>query len=431
MAENDILTATELDAWIDQLQSVMTGRVIVVYDACESGSFQNVLQSPDRTIITSTSAEERAKFLNQGSMSFSFFFWTYIFDGMTLEEAFNGAAQNINFSFDSQTPVASGLEPGVVVGSGVNQNFGQAPIIGQVSPPQTLTTETSATIYASDITSSGGIERVWAVIWRPNVESGSPDSPALNLPKIELVYNGARYEGVYDNCTDNGTYQVAVYAYGDGLTSLPKLTTIAKNYNLKRRVILVGGTETTGTAWSAIEKSLQYAYGAVKAQGYADDSELKVYAPRSIPGVTATVSQPMLEYLGSAITQWDTQNTQDLVLYLVGAGTDGSFRLNGTETLTAATLDGWLDSLQGQMSGKVTVVYDADRSGSFIPVLTPPTGRQRIVITSTGAGGAAYFSADGQSVVFLQFLEPDCKRGAGLQRLCLCPEGHRVLEPAR
>ena len=304
MAENDILTAAELDAWIDQLQSVMPGRVIVVYDACESGSFQNVLQSPDRTIITSTSTEERAKFLNQGSMSFSFFFWTYIFNGMTIEEAFNTAAQNINFAFDSQTPVGSGLETGVVVGSGVDQNFGQAPIIGQVSPPQTLTTETSATIYASDITCSGGIERVWAVIWRPNYEP-SPDSPGLNLPKIELVYNGTRYEGVYDNCTTDGTYQVAVYAYGDGLTSLPKLTTIAKNYYLKRRVILVRGYRDDGDAVERHREEPADAYGAVKAQGYADE-ELKVYAPRSIPGVTAMVNQPTLEYLGSAITQWDS-----------------------------------------------------------------------------------------------------------------------------
>ena len=84
------------------------------------------------------------------------------------------------------------------------------------------------------------------------------------------------------------------------------------------------------------------------------------------------------------------------MLYLVGAarimGHSGS---TSTETLTAAALDGWLDSLQGQMSGKVIVVYDADRSGSFIPLLTPPAGRQRIVITSTGAGSAAYFSAEG------------------------------------
>ena len=397
MAENDILTAAELDGWINELQEKMTGRVIVVYDACESGSFQNALQGPNRTIITSTSEGERAKFLNQGSLSFSFFFWTYIFNGMTLDEAFNAAAQNINFSFDSQTPVGSGLEPGVVVGNGVDQHFGQGPVIGQVSPPLTLTWETSATIYASDITGSAGIESVWAVIWRPNYET-SPDSPALNLPQIELVYNRARarYEGVYKNCTKHGTYQVAVYAMDrTGRTSLSKLTTIAKNYNLKRRVILVGGTETAGMPWSNIEKSLRYAYGAVKAQGYADDTELKVYAPHSIPGVTATVSLNTLEYLESAITQWGAENTQDLVLYLVGAGSDGAFRLNDTETLTAAALDGWLDSLKWKITGKVIVVYDADRSGSFIPLLTSPAWRKRIVITSTGASSAAYFSAEG------------------------------------
>ena len=57
-----------------------------------------------------------------------------------------------------------------------------------------------------------------------------------------------------------------------------------------------------------------------------------------------------------------------------------------------------LDTLQTQKPGsRVTVIYDGDYSGSFIPLLIPPTGEKRIVISSTCATSPAYFRGQGKS----------------------------------
>ena len=73
----ETLQATELDTWLDELQEHISGKVIVVYEACESGSFVPVLtptSGTHRVVITSASAGQSAQFV-EGSISFSDFFW--------------------------------------------------------------------------------------------------------------------------------------------------------------------------------------------------------------------------------------------------------------------------------------------------------------------------------------------------------------------
>jgi hypothetical protein len=70
----------------------------------------------------------------------------------------------------------------------------------------------------------------------------------------------------------------------------------------------------------------------------------------------------------------------------------------GTTALMASELDRMLDTLQADKPGsRVTVIYDGDYSGSFIPQLLPPQNEKRIVITSTCATAPAYFRGQGKS----------------------------------
>ena len=85
-------------------------------------------------------------------------------------------------------------------------------------------------------------------------------------------------------------------------------------------------------------------------------------------------------------------------MYLVGPGENGAFRVNGAETLPASGVDGlgdWLDDVQDALpeSGKVMVVYDADRSGSF---LAPLAASDRIVVASAKATQTAELGVGGQ-----------------------------------
>ncbi|MBK8455259.1 MAG: hypothetical protein IPL34_18375 [Thiofilum sp.] len=75
----EVLQASELNQWLTELQAVMPGKVTVIYDACESGSFQPLLTNSTypRTVITSTRAGENAYF--QDAISFSHLFWNQVF----------------------------------------------------------------------------------------------------------------------------------------------------------------------------------------------------------------------------------------------------------------------------------------------------------------------------------------------------------------
>ena len=91
MSETEVLRAEDLASWLNELQETMQGLVTIIYDACESGSFVSKLVPPSgrqRIIITSTSPGEPAYFLSQGALSFSYTFWSQIFGGAKIYDAY-------------------------------------------------------------------------------------------------------------------------------------------------------------------------------------------------------------------------------------------------------------------------------------------------------------------------------------------------------
>jgi hypothetical protein len=134
-------------------------------------------------------------------------------------------------------------------------------------------------------------------------------------------------------------------------------------------------------------------------------------SPLTIQGVDLA---PTLANLDDAFERWADKDTRDLVLYLVGNGKDGTFKLNDHETLTASELDGWLDSLQTRTNGEVMVIYDGCRSGSFLPLLNPPAGKERVVIASTGADRPAAFLSGGD-ISYSRFFWNQVANGASLR----------------
>jgi streptogramin lyase len=411
MSGNQTLNASDLDSWLDSWQTTLSGKVIVIYDACESGSFLLSLIPPvdkERIIITSTSSGESAYFVTQGSISFSNYFWTHIFNGLAVKDAFVLSQESISFATAYQNPLldANGngngnqaedfsLVQNIYIGNGT-QIHGSAPVIGAVSPAQTISGTNSTPLFADNVTDEDGVARVWAVIRPPDYSQGSPDNPVHELPSIDLMPAGEnRFEASYDNFSITGTYQITIYARDRiGNSATPKLTSVSVENPLQRKAIIVVGALFSDGIWTGIERNVKLSYEALSFQGYTND-DIYLLSPASIPGVTKIPVLPTLSNLSYALNNWAVSNTQDVVLYLIGQGESGSFQINSTETLTASLLDGWLDSLQSSIPGKVSVIYDACRSGSFLSFLRPPADRERIVLASTGGNQAACFLSDG------------------------------------
>ena len=120
------------------------------------------------------------------------------------------------------------------------------------------------------------------------------------------------------------------------------------------------------------------------------------------------VDGPSLHYaLKDAINSW-AKDASELVIFFVDHGLPDNFIVYATseysEQLNVDDLDDWLDSLQQNMIGPITFIYDACHSGTFASKLVPPTGKEKDRIVITGASDEpAYFR--GEDSFSFQFWE--------------------------
>ncbi len=427
MSSTEVLTAEQLASWINDLQSTMVGKVTVIYDACEAGTFQQELwpsNGEDRLVLTSTAPGENAVFISQGSISFSNYFWTHVLNGVNIKDAFLLSVEALASTVDHQRPqidvngngIANEstdyeLAASIFIGNGIDLRS-DAPIIGSVTESQSVSGTSTAEIVADNVTDNDGITRVWAVIRPPDYRQGTSGNPIQELPSFDLIPSGGdQFTGSSSIFTTAGTYQVAVYAMDRiGNTAIPKLTSVTVENPLTRKVVLIAAGDATDPLWSEYERSANLSYEALRQQGYGDDDIYYMSATGTV-GVDVT---PVLSNVEFALTDWATNQTQDVALYVVGQGEATGIRLNESESLTPNALDGYLDSLDDSIPGAISVVIDADYSGQFVSSLTPLSDKTRIVITSTTDERFANFFVAGE-ISFSKFFWRKIFNGASLR----------------
>lgn len=403
-----ILDADLLDTWLDQIQEKTGVSVIVIYDACKSGSFLDKLLPPnglDRVVITSSQADENAYFVSQGAISFSVFFWTQVFNGSSIQESFLLASSamkepvryQVAMLDDNGNGIANESNDGLLakdlfIGNGVEIS-GEAPIIHSVSPDQIINNKSEARIIADSVQDSDGIARVWAIIRPPQYQPNPYLHPVKDLPTIEFSYKSSgHYEAIYSDFNTEGVYQVSVYAMDRvGNTSSPVMTTVSVMNPLSDKAILVAGAANEHTSRQAIDRNAKLAYEALIFQGYASKDITFLSVSENSSQATAFANKQNIE--NAIITTND--NTKDLLLYLVGKGENEHFQINDDETITVNEIDQWLDQIKQNIQGYISIIYDADCAGSFVSHLTETSTPQRIVIASTGKSGIANNGAAG------------------------------------
>ncbi len=263
------LRAEELDNWLDTLQlNIPELRlVVVVYDACESGTFLPLLAPPEgkeRIVMTSASAQP-AYYLDSGRRSFSYQFWDAVYAGQNVGDAFRwGRNQMLTYQKALIDADSSGSSPDPETESKIAdpvifrrgyQPETKRPNIFNYSRPQTLGEETSGNLWAAvaQVGDDIGISRVWAIVMPPDFDPGSPDIPITDLPSFELSNpdGDGVYEGTYDNFTVKGTYTVTLTARNTkNLDSLSRQATVVKSLGncisqVPEPQTVTGGTSAT------------------------------------------------------------------------------------------------------------------------------------------------------------------------------------------
>jgi len=428
--DNNMLSANDLNLWLDQLQKTMKGKIILLYDACYSGSFISSLASDNdqRIIITSTNSNEKAKFDSQGAITFSYNFWSHVFNGLDVYDSYELARNTTNYHIDDQNPQidADGNgyanedsdflnSQGVFIGSGMTMQE-NSPKIGRVSAPEFIDQTKTAKIEAIDVVDDDGISRVWAVVRPPNLDLNSNENDIITkLPFVDLVYKGEnRYEGFYEHFHVPGIYVIAVYATDKiGNTCIPSLVTVNVKNPIRRKAVVLAGGTTDDPFFASIEKNMKTAYDALVFQGYLPD-DIYLMSPGSIFGVNKLPTLPTLSNLNDALTRWASENTQDVVLYMIGKGGDSVFQMNNEEILTATKLNEWLGVVQNNIPGEIVVIYDSCLSGSFMPRLAPVAGKRRIVISSSTSVQPACFLSEGD-ISFSQYFWRNVLNGVNIR----------------
>ena len=167
-----------------------------------------------------------------------------------------------------------------------------------------------------------------------------------------------------------------------------------------RKAILLQGRNSSGDGLrNAFLVNMNQAYRTLLYQGYRreDIQYLSDEPNRDFDGNTVVddVDGPATKQaLAEALGQW-AADAEELLVYLIDHGGDGTFRVNPQEILTAEELDAMLDALQQSYGIPVTVIYEACYSGSFLPRLTPPAGTKRIVVASTAADQESFMLENG------------------------------------
>jgi ligand-binding sensor domain-containing protein len=241
LAENTNMSAEEFRGILDDYQQATGNQIVLLIEACYSGSHLPILAAPNRAIISSAKNDELAYF--EDKQGFSRFFTKNILRGMNFLEAFEYSVQqqsrmlkkmderlaggSTEYVATTQTPQCDDNGDGVyntedgqwlrqLMINGNIQTGDFTLAVESLTPSTHLQVGEPFSLSAKASTASGHIKRVWAVIRPPriNLVLDSNNTPILAYPTQELsqTENEEIWTGSWSQALYNGEYEISFYA---------------------------------------------------------------------------------------------------------------------------------------------------------------------------------------------------------------------------
>ena len=186
-----------------------------------------------------------------------------------------------------------------------------------------------------------------------------------------------------------------------------------------KAILLAGGGPPNDNyrnlIWNETQLLTNKAHQALRSQGFQKD-EVKFLTAGNTQsdldgnGLFDDFEPATLDSLRQAITEWAV-DADDVVIYLADHGGPGRFQVNDVEILDVTQLTQWIQELDDQMPGKVTLIIEACKSESF---LTPIAAQDRYLIASADANQPAIISNKGLNA-FSYFFWGEISSGADLK----------------
>ncbi|MFH0909617.1 MAG: choice-of-anchor Q domain-containing protein, partial [bacterium] len=260
--------------------------------------------------------------------------------------------------------------------------------------PQLVVTPSRKTVVAENTVTLGASGSTNTITWfgLENPSGGSLTS----LSVTSVLYEA----GSTSDCVDVMEAWDGDARFGRAYLNVISPAEIAK----AGKAVMIAGTKGgEDPLWPSTDYLANNAYNILLYRGYGKENVqyLSQDPSRDIDGDGAADDIDLTATLANAqttFTNW-VGNANKLFVYLVDhggdSGTNGYFRMNGSETLTGPMLDDWLDAIQNAYTTEVTVVLDFCNAQVLANELTYTGIAQRIVIASSGTNEPAYFLAHG------------------------------------
>jgi len=224
-AKNDYMSAADLKAMLDDYQTATGSQVVLVIEACYSGSLMPTLAAPNRAIIASAKENEEAYFSEkQGFMSSlgKYLKTTYFLDSF----------QNAKDQVPRQSPQLDDNGDGIydnatdgkwLKSTNINGDIQTVNIrlsMENLTDSVTITSGQELLLQAKAVTESGEITRVWADIRPPHTNSIRDVNGTLSQPSLHtelFLYNDQEdvWQTKWKSGIYNGEYEITFHAQDD------------------------------------------------------------------------------------------------------------------------------------------------------------------------------------------------------------------------
>jgi len=219
----EILTSTGLDEYLDAFQNATGRRVIVIIEACKSGTFADDLTGNGKDRIVLTSSRQGNTYQGRdGMMSFTQYLMEGLYAGDSIRQSYNKAVSKLSNSGEPYSHMEPLLEEGDSNASSevkLGGDFviaGLFPSFSSTSSDSEIQAGTTQTLEAT-VTDFEEVDEVWAVIqppgYVPPALSEGFQSPESGLPVIVVGAEGNQglYKAQYSDFTLNGDYRITFY----------------------------------------------------------------------------------------------------------------------------------------------------------------------------------------------------------------------------
>ncbi len=221
---NEILGAAQLNTWLNDFQDATGRKVVVVIEACKSGSFTDDLTADDydRVVITSTDNLNAYLDLN-GRISFSQFLIDSLYAGDSLNTSYQKARtklSNMGLPYSQMVPQLVESPALLATDLHIGGSFaiaGLYPEFAETSASQSVAANQAHTFFAT-LSDLEDIDHVWATVIPPGYTApeitDDLESPEVTLPNFDLTDpdGDGRYEGDYNGFVYNDIYKLTFYA---------------------------------------------------------------------------------------------------------------------------------------------------------------------------------------------------------------------------